>query len=335
MGDYIAIAARGGMVYPGWPDNRAGNVLTYVSAYSLGGGGNLPPVAEANGPYTGIEGVPVNFSSAGSSDPDGSIVAYLWDFGDGNTSNSANPSHTYASAGLYNVSLTVTDDDGAEDTDNTTADIDEMGGGGIPCTDVAQLQARCRTNVTIKILVRFTSSIHSGKSIDVTVNGTDVYSGLVQGNRAVIQTGPYGSGNHTVALTDPDCPQFTTQAACASAQEDLLAWDEELLWEDELALLQSLNGPVTTSLKGNYPNPFNPSTTISYTLAADTYVTLKVYNTLGQEVASLVDGDLAAGLHTAVWNGRAQDGAQVASGIYLYRLVAGDVVQTQKMMLMK
>lgn len=93
-----------------------GNPQTQASA-------NVPPIAVANGPYNGTAGQSVNFSSAGSNDPDGTIVSYLWDFGDGNTSGSANPSHTYASAATYNVSLTVTDDGGATGVDNTTASI--------------------------------------------------------------------------------------------------------------------------------------------------------------------------------------------------------------------
>ncbi len=84
---------------------------------------NVPPTAEANGPYTGSAGVAVQFSSAGSNDSDGSITGYAWDFGDGNTSSAENPSHTYSSAGNYTVSLTVTDNDGGTGTDATTADI--------------------------------------------------------------------------------------------------------------------------------------------------------------------------------------------------------------------
>jgi PKD repeat protein len=86
-------------------------------------GGNTPPVAQANGPYSGTEGSAVQFSSSGSLDPDGSIVSYAWSFGDGNTSASANPSHAYVAAGTYNVSLTVTDDAGDATSDATTATI--------------------------------------------------------------------------------------------------------------------------------------------------------------------------------------------------------------------
>jgi len=82
-----------------------------------------PPVADPNGPYTGTEGVSVNFDGSGSSDPDGTIVSYDWDFGDGTTGNGVNPAHTYAQGGTYTVTLTVTDNDGLTDTATTSATI--------------------------------------------------------------------------------------------------------------------------------------------------------------------------------------------------------------------
>jgi PKD repeat protein len=82
---------------------------------------NQPPRANANGPYTGTAGQPVAFSSAGSTDPDGSIATYAWTFGDGSTGSGASPSHAYAAAGTFTVTLTVTDDDGA--TASATASV--------------------------------------------------------------------------------------------------------------------------------------------------------------------------------------------------------------------
>ena len=84
---------------------------------------NSPPVADQNGPYTGTESVPILFNGSGSYDPDGSIVAYEWDFGDGNTSSEVSPTHTYTQNGTYTVTLTVTDNGGATDTNTTTATI--------------------------------------------------------------------------------------------------------------------------------------------------------------------------------------------------------------------
>ncbi|MDH3578637.1 MAG: PKD domain-containing protein, partial [Gammaproteobacteria bacterium] len=67
---------------------------------------NQAPTADPNGPYSAQVGNPVNFNGSGSSDPDGSIVAYAWDFGDGNTGTGANPTHTYGAEGTYTVTLT-------------------------------------------------------------------------------------------------------------------------------------------------------------------------------------------------------------------------------------
>ncbi|HVK24947.1 MAG TPA: PQQ-dependent sugar dehydrogenase [Actinokineospora sp.] len=83
------------------------------------GGGNRAPVARASaGPTTGQAPLAVNFSSAGSSDPEGSALTYRWTFGDGTTSTAANPSHTFAANGVYTVELTVTDTAGATGTAN-------------------------------------------------------------------------------------------------------------------------------------------------------------------------------------------------------------------------
>lgn len=84
---------------------------------------NQAPTAVANGPYSGNTGNSITFSSAGSSDSDGSISSYSWTFGDGGSSTLANPGYTYTSSGTYSVSLTVTDDQGATATATTTAEI--------------------------------------------------------------------------------------------------------------------------------------------------------------------------------------------------------------------
>ncbi|HYN76444.1 MAG TPA: PKD domain-containing protein, partial [Lamprocystis sp. (in: g-proteobacteria)] len=85
---------------------------------------NAAPTAKSNGPYSGTAGTAISFSSAGSTDLDGSIVAYAWTFGDGATATTANPTHAYAAAGTYTVSLTVTDNLGKTSAlSSTTAAI--------------------------------------------------------------------------------------------------------------------------------------------------------------------------------------------------------------------
>jgi len=96
-----------------------------------------------------------------------------------------------------------------------------------------------------------------------------------------------------------------------------------------LPIVTGNNRPSSLSLL-NYPNPFNPRTTIAYQLPATANVVLKVYDILGREVATLVNGKKGMGQYEKVWNGR-----NVASGVHFYRLVVGDFVQTRKLVLLK
>jgi hypothetical protein len=93
--------------------------------------------------------------------------------------------------------------------------------------------------------------------------------------------------------------------------------------------------PKALGLDQNFPNPFNPSTTIKYELSEDTEVQLKVYTIRGKEVSTLVDGAQGAGAHSAHWNGRDDHGRKLSSGVYLYRLQVGENIVTKKMMLVK
>ena len=88
-------------------------------------------------------------------------------------------------------------------------------------------------------------------------------------------------------------------------------------------------------LSQNYPNPFNPSTRVEYNLPVSQHTTITVYNVLGRKVATLVDDVRSAGTHQAVWDGRDQSGQVAASGVYFYRITAGDFIQTRKMTLLK
>ena len=88
------------------------------------------------------------------------------------------------------------------------------------------------------------------------------------------------------------------------------------------------------SLSQNYPNPFNPTTQIAYSLAKPGFVTLKVYDLLGQEVATLVNGQQNAGSHSVSFS-TVSGARSLASGVYFYRLEAGSFVATHKMIVLK
>lgn len=93
--------------------------------------------------------------------------------------------------------------------------------------------------------------------------------------------------------------------------------------------------PQDTQLLGNYPNPFNPSTTIRYHLSAQSHVRLTVLDAQGQVVRTLVDGMNSAGVHERVWNGTNENGDRVASGLYFYTLNTETEHVRQKMLLIK
>ncbi|PJC59561.1 MAG: hypothetical protein CO025_05790, partial [Ignavibacteria bacterium CG_4_9_14_0_2_um_filter_37_13] len=88
--------------------------------------------------------------------------------------------------------------------------------------------------------------------------------------------------------------------------------------------------PNSYHLSQNYPNPFNPSTTISWQLAASSFVTLKVHNVLGKEVAALVNEEVQAGMHSVNF-----DASHLSSGIYFYTLKTNSFMQTKKMILLR
>jgi hypothetical protein len=93
--------------------------------------------------------------------------------------------------------------------------------------------------------------------------------------------------------------------------------------------------PEKMFLDQNFPNPFNPTTLIRYGLSEDTYVSVKVYNLIGQEVKTLVDEFQTAGYKSVLWDGTTASGQTASSGVYIYRISAGTFVETRRMLLMK
>ncbi len=92
---------------------------------------------------------------------------------------------------------------------------------------------------------------------------------------------------------------------------------------------------LTYQLVNNYPNPFNPTTTIRFQIPQPEHVTITVYDILGRQVNKLINGLYKAGSHQVHWNGKNERGQSVASGLYIYRIKAGNFMQSKKMLLLK
>ena len=88
--------------------------------------------------------------------------------------------------------------------------------------------------------------------------------------------------------------------------------------------------PESYSLSAAYPNPFNPTTTLNFALPVDSKVSLSIYDLQGREISRLINSNMHAGYHSVVWNADAQ-----ASGVYFVKMMAGEYISTQKLMLIK
>ncbi|MDZ7721616.1 MAG: T9SS type A sorting domain-containing protein [candidate division KSB1 bacterium] len=135
-----------------------------------------------------------------------------------------------------------------------------------------------------------------------------------------------------------DCSYATGSAAYTGAENDYpagdLNWfpDKKAEWESDItvSVKDSRSMPEQFILKNNYPNPFNPSTKISFNLPKSDMATLSVYNMLGQHVATLINERLDAGYHEFNF-----DASSLSNGVYFYKLVCGDFTSVKKMMLIK
>ncbi len=195
------------------------------------------------------------------------------------------------------------------------------------CSKVSQFQARCRSGGLIKARVIMADASHAGDIIEISIDDVPYEVTIDATGRGQLSQGGFNSGPHTVELTNPGQCFDPIVVTCRTGLDEEASdnWDDELTSES----------PTETTLLGNYPNPFNPSTTIRYTLSVDSPVSIRVYNMLGQEVATLVDGFQKAGEQSVTWHGTNNFGQTVASGLYVYRLQTGSTVMSQKMLFAK
>jgi hypothetical protein len=140
-----------------------------------------------------------------------------------------------------------------------------------------------------------------------------------------------GFGNNHVGNIDDSNPTYTLRDAFGSINPAFYdAWDYDCGCPVASGVQPEPGIPAVFELNQNYPNPFNPSTKIEYTIPKQSLVSLKIYNVVGQEVATLVNEVQTASRYSVTFNAK-----NIASGVYIYKLVAGDFVSAKKMVILK
>ncbi len=136
-----------------------------------------------------------------------------------------------------------------------------------------------------------------------------------------------GSGQYMYTDTKVEVGQEYTYRLVAMSRNGI----QQLLG----TVTQKAQAPRAYKLEQNFPNPFNPQTTINYQIKEPADVSIQIYNMRGQRVRNLVQQKMKAGFYSSVWDGRNDQGLQLSSGVYIYRIQANDFTYTRKMQLMK
>ena len=181
-----------------------------------------------------------------------------------------------------------------------------------------------------------TVSVNGGVAIGLnilTLNSTGFYTFTPGIYRLGTLRWSYSVSTHTDTLKFRIPPQQYPSSIFDSLTQityltDWTKTDPPIITTDATITMTEL--PTEFALRDNYPNPFNPSTTIKYELPNASYVKIAIYDNLGREVQTLVNSNVDAGYHQVIW-----DATKFASGVYFYKMTAGDYNRTVKMILVK
>jgi hypothetical protein len=175
-----------------------------------------------------------------------------------------------------------------------------------------------------------TAEVLSNFQVKITVSGTSskVAGELVNAEGQVVAVQDPTSSN-PFTLTAPAAGVYTVNAGYKDPSRE---WGSTSANVTVTGVDEKLIGlkPEAFELYSNYPNPFNPSTKIRYAISQSAFTTLKVYSIMGQEVATLINEQKSPGVYEVSF-----DGLKLSSGTYIYKLQAGDYIQTKKMLLIK
>ena len=304
---------------------------------------NLQPTSNPGGPYFGLTGIPVNMDGSGSSDPDGVIASYAWNFGD-NTPGGAGPkpSHTYAAAGNYIVTLTVTDNGATplSHAASTSASITNF----IPANIVRNTTNPIRTTGNRQEL--FGIETPSRQLTDI--NTSSIRMSTTFPNAGIVSE-IANTDTKTLKIGDIDGNGFFDLDVHfkRSALKDLLLHvpsgsTVELVITartsgDNVPVRGTINvvklGPAQV-ISAAAPNPFRQDgTAISYRVGDSGSVSVRIYSVNGQLVRSLREEYATPGAYEVRWNGRDDGGRVMPSGIYFVSVKQGLEASTTRVVL--
>jgi len=209
---------------------------------------------------------------------------------------------------------------------------------------------------TLDVTITATDNISlDGLFLKIALIESEIYypapNGAVWHHQTMRQMFPYGLGTRiyieeegeVVEHSEPiSCPEPLVEENCeivvfvqAYGTRDILQAARIRLTEIPTSIDEENNLPAIFSMEQNYPNPFNANTTIGFTIDTNSRVELSIYDILGRKIITLVDDNKLTGQYQAIWDGANAEGSAVSSGVYFYRLTAGDKIISKQMMLLK
>ncbi|TMQ55686.1 MAG: PKD domain-containing protein [Candidatus Eisenbacteria bacterium] len=307
---------------------------------------NAPPVAEAGGPYSGIQDVPITFDGRQSSDPEGAPLQYLWEFGDGTRGAGPTPAHIYKSGGTFTVTLTVTDPDSLSSQDGTDASITSVLPVRVFATKAKatkipdgnpftwfQVEAVPEAGFALEEVLPSSVRLHYENS---TCGSVDIPSSTRK-SLSIGDTDGNGLPEYTSCFTREG---MTALAPCLPHGTATILLE---LW-GSLSTGGLIHGEFshTFILKEGFfepavsPNPLKPTSTLEFRTTMAGFVNARLFDIHGRCVATFVDdSSMEAGYHR-IQLGGVEGGLRLPSGVYYVR-VAGehDGVRSRAVMILR
>ena len=233
----------------------------------------------------------------------------------------------FLTPGDYDYTYTATDNYGSENSWTISlADGTEIGSGSGGANGVYDFTFTVPSVVALGNIAGNVSLSGEGDLSDMVIIISDY------------ATHPNTNGSYEIILNEGTYTLTASLEGYEDYEMEVVITEGETTTLD-FEMIETMNADdeivFVNELKGNYPNPFNPTTTINFSIAKSNLVTLDIYNSRGQKVRTIVNSNLSAGEHNVVWNGKDKNNRFVNSGVYFYKIKSGKFTSTKKMILLK